>query len=371
MDSSDTNENSGWRNVKLLSLVSFLNDLSSEIILPVLPFFLLSLNASPLGIGIVAGIMDGMSNIMKAVSGYFSDIRGRRKPLVFVGYGLSQISKLGLAFSPSVAHASLLTAFDRLGKGIRTSPRDALIAESYAKRGKAFGFHRAMDTFGAVIGSAIAALLYFRFSDYRSVILIAALIGFAALVPLGLVKETGKAVKKVKLGLRMRRFVLLSTIFGAASISYMFFLIAASSEGVMTALLLYLLYNVVYASVSYPAGTISDMVGKNRIASFGYLFLSFACLSMLTGSAIVAFILFGLFMAFSDAVQRSIAAELSKSMGFGLGAFHFVFGTSALFANIFYGFLLGYGFEYVFGLAALLAMLSSITYWKAVKMPSV
>ncbi|RLI87352.1 MAG: MFS transporter [Archaeoglobales archaeon] len=357
--------NAGWRNVKLLSLVSFLNDLSSEVILPVLPFFLISLKATPLGIGVVAGIMDGLSNIMKAVSGYFSDIRGKRKPLVIAGYALSQISKFGLALSLSIVHASGLVALDRLGKGIRTSPRDALIAESYAKRGKAFGFHRAMDTLGAVVGSAIAVFLYLHFANYRSVILVAALIGFAALIPLWFIVETGVA-RKVKLGMTMKKFLLFSIIFGAANVSYMFFLIAASKHSILTALLLYFVFNIFYASFSYPAGVLSDKVGKNRIASLGYLFLSASCLLMLFDTPIVAFPLFGLFMAFSDAIQRGIVSELAKSMGFGLGAFHFVFGTSALIANILYGYLLSFGSEYVFSLAGFMALVSAFVYWFAV-----
>ncbi len=352
---------SDWKNVKLLSLVSFLNDLSSEIILPVLPFFLISLEATPLGIGVVAGIMDGLSNIMKAISGYFSDIRGRRKPLVIAGYGLSQLSKLILSFSPSVVIVSVLTATDRLGKGIRTSPRDALIAESYGRRGRAFGFHRAMDTLGAVFGSGIAVLLYTRLYDYRGVILIAALIGFTALLPLYFVRETG-VVRRIRLGMEMRKFLIFSVIFGAANISYMFFLISASKHGVITALLLYFVFNVIYASMSYPAGIFSEKIGKNRIASLGYLFLSISCVLMIFDLPFAAFPLFGLFMAFSDAMQRGIASELAKSTGFGLGAFHFVFGTSALIANVLYGYLLVAGNEYVFGLAGTLAFLSSLIY---------
>jgi len=364
----DVNKGS-WRNVKLLGLVSFLNDLSSEIILPVHPFFLTSLNISAAGIGLVAGIIDGLSNVMKAVSGYFSDLKGKRKPLIFAGYALSQFSKLALSLSSNLTYASIFTALDRVGKGIRTSPRDALIAESASQRGKAFGFHRAMDTFGAVLGTAIAIIfIQILESDYKKIILIASLIGFLSLIPLSFVSETARKYprSKIVLGLRLKKFLLFSIIFGLANISYMFFILRASQHGVLSALILYFLFNIIYAVLSYPIGSFSDRIGKQKVAAFGYAMLAIAGLLMVSGGLIqliLAFLLFGVFMASSDAVQRSIAAEVAKVKGFGIGAFHFVFGMSALMGNVIYGLILQYyGFEPVFSLAALMALISSFIY---------
>jgi MFS family permease len=364
----ETNKES-WRNVKLLGLVSFLNDLSSEIILPILPFFLTSLNISAIGIGLVAGIIDGFSNVMKAVSGYFSDIKGKRKPLIFAGYALSQFSKLALALSSNLTYASIFTALDRVGKGIRTSPRDALIAESASLRGKAFGFHRAMDTLGAVLGTVIAIVfIQILESNYKNIILIASLIGFLSLIPLAFVFETARKHprSKIVLGLRLRKFLILSAIFGLANISYMFFILRASQHGVLFALTLYLLFNIVYAVLAYPIGSFSDKVGKQKVAAFGYAMLAIAGLMIISGKfiqLILAFLLFGVFMASSDAVQRSIAAEVAKAKGFGIGAFHFVFGMSTLIGNVIYGFILQYyGFEPVFLFAALMAFISSLIY---------
>ena len=357
-------ETNKWKNVKLLGLVSFLNDLSSEIILPILPFFLTSLNISAVGIGLVAGIIDGFSNVMKAVSGYVSDVRGKRKPLILVGYALSQFSKLALSLSSNLANASIFTALDRVGKGIRTSPRDALIAESASQRGKAFGFHRAMDTLGAVLGTAVAIAFIQLGSDYRKIILAASLLGFLSLIPLAFVSETAKSrCPKIVIGLRLRKFLLFSVVFGMANISYMFFILRASQHGVLYALILYFLFNIVYAVLSYPIGSFSDRIGKQRVAAFGYAMLAVASLLSAFGGFVLAFVLYGIFMASSDAVQRSIAAEVARAKGFGMGAFHFVFGMSALIGNVIYGFALqNYGFEPVFFLAALMAAVSSLVY---------
>ena len=333
----------GWRNVKLLGAVSFLNDLSSEIILPVLPFFLRSLAVSSVGIGIIGGIIDGFSNIVKALSGAVSDISGRRKPLVFAGYLISQFSKLGLSFSSGAVDATMFTALDRTGKGIRTAPRDALIGEAVEGKGMAFGLHRAMDTAGAIAGTVLAITLTYLGLQFRQIILIAAAIGFLSVVPLLFVVETGKAVKKLILGFRMRKFLAFTVIFGMANVSYMFFILKASDYGIMLALLLYLAYNIIYATFAYPAGKLGDRMGKTRVLAAGYLCLAVSAIFMLSDvlpAIIVAFLLFGLFMALSDALQRALASEMSISQGFGIGAYHLVFGISTIAGNGFAGLML-------------------------------
>ncbi len=356
----------GWRNVKLLGAVSFLNDLSSEIILPVLPFFLKSLAVSSVGIGLIGGIIDGFSNIVKALSGAISDISGRRKPLVFAGYLISQFSKLGLSYSSGAVDATLFTALDRTGKGIRTAPRDALIGEAVESRGGAFGLHRAMDTAGAIAGTILAITMTYLGLQFRQVILVAAVIGFLSVIPLLFVVETGKAVKKLTLGFRMRKFLVFTVIFGMANVSYMFFILKASDYGLLFALLLYLAYNITYATFAFPAGKLGDRVGKTRVLAAGYLCLAisaFFMLSDLLPAITAAFLLFGLFMALSDALQRALASEMSASQGFGMGAYHFVFGVSTVAGNGFAGLMLQFfDFTGVFLYLSLLSIISAAIY---------
>ncbi len=345
------------RNVKLLSLVSFLNDMSSEMMFPLLPFFLTSIGASSLAIGLAGGIIEGVSGIMKVVSGYISDVRGRKK-LVFAGYSLSQLSKFGICLSNTPLSALFFMLLERSGKGIRTAPRDALIAESSKRKGKAFGFHRAMDSLGAVAGASLALLLFINWDNVRRVLLAAAIVGLLSLFPILFVRETGVKVKRPKLGLRMRKFALLSVLFGAANLSYMFFLV--NFRGIIASLSAYVVFAAIYALLSYPAGVVSDVVGKRVVASLGYLVMAFACLSALV-YPLVSLVLLGVFMAMTDAVQRSFVAEVAESYGFGMGAFQLCFGLSALVFNTIYGLFWGFR-EVVFVVAAVFAVISSAVF---------
>jgi len=353
------------RNVYLLGITSFLNDLSSEIILPILPFFLKSFGAPYLGIGFVGGIIEGFSSVAKVISGYFSDLFGKRKPIVFLGYLISQISKALLAHSSSTISASFFVALDRFGKGIRTSPRDALISESKWDSGKAFGLHRSLDTLGATLGSFIALLLITYGFGYSKAIIFAAIIGFLSVIPIVFVKETGRATKPV-LDIGIRKYTAFAIFLGFCNVSYMFFLLKASYFGVEFAIALYLLYNVVYALTSYPFGILSDKFGKTKILSLAYALLSISSLFMLRNSLeffVAAFILYGLFMAISDAQQRAFASELSVSKGFGIGAFQFSYGISTIIGNTLVGFIADISPNYVFVYLALVSLIASVVYW--------
>lgn len=181
----------GKRNIYLLGLVSLLNDASSEIIQPILPLFIASLGAGGLAIGLIGGLADGLPSLLKLLSGYWSDMMKRRKPLVAAGYTLSAAGKLLLALSSSWQQVFLLKTIERSGKGIRSAPRDAIIAESASRegRGRGFGVHRALDSFGAVVGSAVAYLLWQAGMDFRTIFLVAGLVAFFALLPLVPVRE--------------------------------------------------------------------------------------------------------------------------------------------------------------------------------------
>jgi sugar phosphate permease len=178
-------------NIILLGLVSLLNDSSSEIIQPILPLFIASLGGGGVAIGLVGGLSDGIPSILKVFSGYWADKQGKRKPLVIAGYGLSALSKLFFPLSSIWQQVFLLRILERSGKGIRAAPRDAIIAHSATieTRGQGFGILRAMDSCGAVIGSALAYILWQRGLDFRAIFFIAALLAILSLIPLFRVKD--------------------------------------------------------------------------------------------------------------------------------------------------------------------------------------
>jgi MFS family permease len=316
-------------NVILLSIVSFLNDLSSEMIMPILPMFLESLGARGEAIGFLGGIRDSLSNLLQVLCGYWSDKTGKRKVFVYAGYVVSTIFKLLLAFSRTWPTAVAFSSLERTGKGLRTAARDAIIAESMSEqRGRAFGIHRAFDTLGAILGAVGAfALFWFLKVAFWKIILIAGLIGFAALLPIRFVSSPEGRPQNItlKLGLAglsgpLRVFLVIAGVFAFGNFSYMFFVLRAQDlfTGRMreaAPILLYVLFNIVYSALATPLGSLSDRVGRQKMLVFGYsLFsvttLGFAFLHSLT-SYIVLFALYGAFYAAVDATQRAYVADLA------------------------------------------------------------
>jgi len=233
-------------NVLLLGVVSFLNDLSSEMIIPILPMFITALGGAGLIVGLIGGLQDSISSILKVLSGYWSDRLGRRKIFVSSGYLTSAGFKLLLSFSTIWQHILIFTSFERVGKGLRTAPRDAIIADSMPEaRGKGFGIHRALDTSGAIAGSVIVLLLLlffwfdleqiaYQIGFYKSIIFIAAIIAFFSLVPLHFVKEGKREPQEIRLQVSLKKlpkplklFIAVGTLFALANFTYMFFILKA------------------------------------------------------------------------------------------------------------------------------------------------
>lgn len=347
-------------NVFLLGIVSFLNDLSSEMIMPILPMFVTALGGAGLTVGLVGGVRDSISSILKVFCGYWSDRTGKRKIFVFSGYVTSSLFKLLLALSKTCRHAVILAALERVGKGVRTAARDAIIADSMAKeRGKGFGIHRALDTSGAILGSIVVFLLFwFLGFSFKRIILIAGVVAFASLIPLHFVKERKTEPRDItlKIGLKnlpksLKLFILISAIFALGNFSYMFFIIRAQQffPGKLpiaaVPLLLYVLFNIFYAALAIPLGIVSDKAGKGKVIIFGYLLFSltslgFAFLSSLP-AFIVLFALYGITYAAVDGNQRAFVSDLSSQQlkATALGTFHTTIGLMALPASLIAGFL--------------------------------
>ncbi|MCJ7728972.1 MAG: MFS transporter, partial [Sedimentisphaerales bacterium] len=263
----NTGPKSGFRNVILLGIVSFLNDVSGEMIMPILPMFLESLGASGQLIGLAGGLRESVTSILKVLCGYWSDKTGKRKIFVYLGYGVSTVFKLLLGFSRTSASAVVFTSLERTGKGLRTAARDAIIAESVTatQRGKGFGIHRGLDSVGAVLGAGLSfILLWFAGFGFKAIILIAGAAGLVSLVPLRFVKEpeAQRQEVKLKIGLAMlprplRLFILVSGIFALGNFSYMFFVMRAQNlftgkSSVAVPVLLYVLFNIFYSALAVP-----------------------------------------------------------------------------------------------------------------------
>jgi len=346
-------------NVILLSVVSFLNDLSSEMIMPILPMFLQSLGAAGQIIGLVSGLRDSISSILKVVCGYWSDKTGKRKVFVYAGYVTSTVFKLLLGFSQIWPSAVAFAALERVGKGLRTAARDAIIADSMTtRRGKGFGIHRGLETAGAILGAVVAfSLIWFFHLDFKTIILIAAVLGFASLVPLRFVK--GGSSKPQSLTLQMgvrtlsrplKSFVLISSVFALGNFGYMFFVLRAQQFftgklSVAAPILLYVLFNIFYSALAVPFGIVSDRIGREKVIIFGYLAFSVTCFGFAVFDSLPAFIglfaLYGVMFAAIDGNQRAFVADLAQQQfkATALGTYHTVTGLLALPAGLVAGFL--------------------------------
>ena len=347
------------KNIFLLGIVSFLNDVSSEMIMPILPMFILALGGNGLIVGLIGGLRDSISSILKVFAGYWSDKSGKRKIFVFLGYLTSALFKLLLGFSKIWHHILIFASLERIGKGLRTAPRDAIIAESLPKeRGTGFGIHRAMDTLGAILGSIAVFFLFWFFGlDFRSIILMASILAFLSLIPLHFVKERKRKPQKInlKIGLKnlpksLKLFILISGIFAMANFSYMFFILKAQEvfQGKLAVgipILLYILFNIFYAGFAVPFGKLSDKIGRRRVIAFGYLLFSLTCLGFAFFNSLIAFIilfaLYGMVYAVIDGNQRAYVSDLSPEelRATALGTFHTVLGLIALPASTVAGFL--------------------------------
>lgn len=371
-------------NIFLLALISFFTDVHSEIIMSILPLFMVEeLKMGRTGVGVIEGISDAMTSFLKLWSGWISDRTGRRKPFVAGGYIISAVAKSFIAFVKTPFQLLIIRVIDRVGKGIRTSPRDALISDSVSVgiRGKAFGIHRAADTMGAIVGSAVAiiGLSLFRVK-IRTLFLYAILAGVISSFLTFFVREippnqkTGKSSTSHTTSTSSPKgktnfFFLIHTVFTMGNLSYAFYLLKIRDAGFPAELVPagYLLYNIVYTAISYPAGVFSDRVGGFRVLLGGYfLFILVNGIAMFTssvGTGILLMFMYGVAMGVTEATGRRAVADLSKSeeRGRAYGVFHFLIGMVVLPANAIVGYLWDrYGSEFAFLFGGIMSLLSFI-----------
>ncbi|GAB4460438.1 MAG: MFS transporter [Armatimonadaceae bacterium] len=348
-------------NVRALGVVSLCTDLSSEMVYPINPIFLRSIGAPPFAIGLIEGCAESVASLLKLYSGYLSDRIGQRKPLTLWGYGVAALSKPLLGVAGVWWHVLLARLLDRTGKGLRSAPRDALITETTpeSQRGRAFGFHRAMDTTGAVLGPLIGyCFLRFFPGHLRWLYFLAflpALVG--VLVLLFLVREVKKddpstRIAPPKFTLRglspeYRYYLGVLAVFGIGNSSDAFLLLRAEERGLgpELLLLLYALFNVVEACLAAYAGRLSDRFGRRPLIAAGYgvfalVYLGFALLQA-PQTVWFLFPLYGFYYTLTGGTQRALAADLAhpERRGMEIGAFHLLVGIAALPASLLAGFL--------------------------------
>ncbi|MFA6255762.1 MAG: MFS transporter [Candidatus Absconditabacterales bacterium] len=347
------------RNVLILGLVSLLTDLSSQMVFPLIPLFLTSLGAGATIIGVVEGAADTTAALLKVFSGYFSDKFKKRKIFVFIGYSFSTITKPLFAIAKTWPMVLVFRVIERIGKGLRDAPRDALVADSTAPEfmGKSYGIQRAMDGTGSVVG-AILALLLFPYLGYQNLFLFAFVPGVIAVFAILFVKEAknmkhenhrdhyhmqpkiqlpslGAAIKFMPNNLK--RFILISALFGLVNFGYAFLLLKAKSVGATDtkAILYYVLFYGIYTIVSAPVGILSDRIGRKTMLWIAYsLFLIVTLgLALVTqlGRVIFFFIVFGLVFAIVDGTERALVVDLAgENKGTALGVFHTAIGIVSL-----------------------------------------
>jgi len=366
----------GKKNIIIAGFVSLLTDCASEMTYAILPSFLtVTLGVGKEFVGLIEGIAESTASLLKGVSGWFSDRLGKRKPLIVSGYGISNLSKPFLYFATSGLHVLLLRFSDRLGKGVRTAARDALVSESAPpeKAGRAFGLHRALDQCGAIIGPAAGFILITVGLNYRQLFLAAAVPGaVAVLVAIFALRETGARKEKrapahssPRILTRQFKLLLVSIIlFTLGNASNMFLILRAQELGIVREyhLLLWGLFNAVYAFTSYPFGRLSDRIGRLRIIVCGFPFYSAVYLAFAVATSAlhiwILFAIYGFYYGATDGVLRAYVSDLSarevKATAYGI--YHTAVGLCAFFASVIFGFLYQFlGAKVAFTTGAVLA----------------
>ena len=377
------------RAVWLLGWVSLATDSATEAIYPLLPYFLTHvLGAGTVSLGLIEGAAEATNSILKIWSGRAADRRRRKRPLVLLGYAISSLARPLIAAATSWLQVFTVRVFDRVGKGIRGAPRDAMLAvwATPSTRGKVYGFHRAMDHAGAILGPLMATAFLFVFPDrYRTLFALTIIPGAIAVALILLVPEsdvvkpaTGEGSRNIvehpggnqtPLPRTLHKFMAVMALFTLGNSTDAFLLLkltdaAGSAEWIP---LCWAALHVVKASTSIAGGSWSDRVGRRTVIALGWLiyavvYAGFAATSGLTG-LIAWFLVYGLYFGFSEGTEKALVADLAPAdrRGFAFGVYNAVQGLGALAASVVFGLIWSaYGAAAAFGLGAALALVAAM-----------
>ncbi len=346
------------RNILFTGITSFLTDTSVKMVYSVMPMFLMSMGASKTSLSLIEGIAESTASLLKTISGFWSDKIGRNKPFMIIGYGLSALIMPLYAVVISPMQVLYLRFIERVGKGIRTAPRDSLVAGSVTngETGKSFGLQKAMDNSGAIVGPLIAfALLSFFPNNYQLIFLLAGIPSFMAIfVIIFGIKEAKKnkenLFKKFHFNDFPKKyylFLIIIFIFTLGNSTDALLLVKANEVGVKVAFipLVYLVTSIVSVLLAIPIGVLSDKIGKEKILIFGFLIYAIVYFGFgVTGSisVIVAlFALYGLYSAATDGIQKAFISDIidENKKGTGLGIYNAMIGITLLPASLIAGIL--------------------------------
>lgn len=316
------------KNILFLGIVSLLIDLSTEMVYPIIPLYLTSvLGATPAIVGMIEGIAESLASLLKVFSGYLSDRYRNKKLLTFIGYSGAIVYKLALMLAATWPGILMARVIDRIGKGIRTAPRDALIAESSQEKklGGSFGLHKMMDMLGAALGILVAWFLMDSTLGFKRIFFVSIIPAVLGVLAIILVKEKRnpdpdrkKVVFSVKaLDKRLKAFLAVAFIFTLGNSSNAFLLLRAQSAGYdsRAVILLYFLFNMTVSLLAYPLGRLSDRIGRRALLVAGYFFygivyIGFAVTQSKTGMLLL-FTLYGIYTALTSGAERAFIAEIS------------------------------------------------------------
>ena len=390
-------------NIWVMTATSFLTDISSEMLVYLIPLFLSNiLGVRTAVIGLIDGVAETTASLLKIYSGSLSDRLGKRKWLAVLGYGLSSVAKPFLYFASTGGGVLGVRFADRAGKGIRTAPRDALVAASTdsKSRGLAFGLHRAGDTAGAFLGIGIAALIIWltqanqallSLATFRTAVLVSIIPAVLAVIVLALgareVSLSGQGTKTMRLTLkgmdvRFKYFLLAVVLFTLGNSSDAFIVLRAQERGlsVLSAMFMLMTFTAVYTLTSGPLGALSDRIGRRKLIiggwlAYGLVYLGFA-LSRTGWQIWALFGLYGLYYAATEGVAKALVADLvpDAQRGTAYGLFNAAIGLTALPASVIAGLLwqgmgtwMGFGASAPFAFGAVMALLAVFLFWKLVK----
>jgi MFS family permease len=387
MPTSDDSRSRIPRPVWFLGFTSLFTDAATEIIYPLLPVYLSQvLGAGATSLGIIEGVAEGVNSLLKVFAGWWSDRRGRRRPIVILGYAISSAARPLIAFTGSWLQVLAIRAADRTGKGIRGAPRDALLTRFTTPhtRGRIFGFHRAMDHTGAIVGPVIATVfLFFLPGQYRLLFALTAIPGAFAVAMLFFVNEdtaleqsdrerperTNQGGRSAPLPGRLYAVLVVILLFSLGNSADAFLLLRLSSAlGSATFVpLLWAALHVVKASLSTWGGGLSDRIGRKRVIVMGWLVYAAVYLGFATASGAAAFIAwflaYGLYFALAEGAEKALVADLTPEgkQGRAFGLYNAALGGGALIASVLFGYVYDrFGAPAAFSLGAALAGVAAV-----------
>jgi len=345
------------RNVFFTGLTSFFTDTSTKMIYSVMPLFLMSLGASKTTIALIEGIAESTASLVKVLSGYWSDKIGKNKPFMIIGYGITALVTPLYALVRVPVQVLFFRFFERVGKGLRAAPRDSLISGSADKKdaGKNFGFHKAMDNSGAIVGPLCAfLLLYFFPQNFSNIFLIATIPAVLGVITIAVFIKDAKSVKTNAPKISLRRlpkkfyfFLFIIFVFTLGNSADALLLVKTAETGVNKAYIpfIYMIFSSVSVALAVPIGKLSDKIGRERLIIPGFLvyaityfmFGRFNSISVFVG----LFAMYGLYSALVDGSQKAMISDIvSKDLrGTGFGIYHAVLGVTLLPASLIAGLL--------------------------------